>query len=176
LVPILNDAYDYYKREDYKDDGAARAKALHAKLVPAIDTFLTARKRLGGAPRGAERGARQSGTCAHLEDRGQERALAPPLSLDHRQGGAEHVAGASDPQGDEAFSAAILTYAQAVRDFDDFNKTTGTNEHPNTSSYLVELRELRDKIEKKHATQVDFRERRHPVQLRGGHDQWLCQI
>lgn len=157
LVPILNDASAYYARQDYKDDGAAGAKALHAKLVPAIDTFLATRKRL-------EKG--QEALAAVLDK--QELAL-----IEKTEGKSErwHVYNLSitakaamnalpvhqTPEEMKAFSAAILTYAQAVRDYDDFRKSAGKGgEETNPDSLLADLRDLRDKADKQQATRVDF--------------------
>jgi hypothetical protein len=46
LVPLLNDAAGYYQRKDYTDDNMARGKELHAKIIPAMNTFLAARAQL----------------------------------------------------------------------------------------------------------------------------------
>jgi len=61
------------------------------------------------------------------------------------------------PEEMTAFSAAIVSYGAAVRDFDDFNKTAGKSDQSNPRTFLAGLRELRDKIEKKQASQTDFR-------------------
>jgi len=45
-VPILNGAAAYYARKDYTDDNMAGGKALHAKIIPAMNAFLAARARL----------------------------------------------------------------------------------------------------------------------------------
>jgi hypothetical protein len=156
LVPILNDASAYYDRKDYMDDGAAGAKALHAKLVRAIGSFLTARKRL-------EPG--QEELSAALDK--QELAL---IEKNEGKSGHWHLRNLSitakaalnalpvnrTPEETKAFSAAILTYAQAVHGFDDFNKTAGKDEQTTPDGFLADLREMRDKIENKQATQNDF--------------------
>jgi hypothetical protein len=48
LEPLLKEADDYYKQEDYKDDKMARGKALHPRLVAAWDAFASADKALRG--------------------------------------------------------------------------------------------------------------------------------
>lgn len=156
LVPILNDASAYYARQDYKDDGAAGAKAFHAKLVPAIDTFLATRKRV-------EQG--QEALAAALDK--QELAL-----IEKAEGKSErwHILNLSiaakaamnalpvhqTPEEMKDFSAAVLTYAQAVRDYDDFSKSGGKSGQTNPDSLLADLRDLRDKADKQQATRVDF--------------------
>jgi uncharacterized protein DUF3829 len=48
LEPMLKDADDYYKQENYKDDKMARGRALHPVLVAAWDAFASADKALRG--------------------------------------------------------------------------------------------------------------------------------
>lgn len=42
LQPLTHAAYDYYKREDFEDDGYARGKAMHAPLMEALAAFVQA--------------------------------------------------------------------------------------------------------------------------------------
>lgn len=46
LEPLLKEADDYYKQEDYKDDKMAKGRALHPRLVAAWDAFASADKAL----------------------------------------------------------------------------------------------------------------------------------
>jgi hypothetical protein len=46
LEPLLKEADDYYKQEDYKDDKMAKGRALHPRLVAAWDAFANADKTL----------------------------------------------------------------------------------------------------------------------------------
>lgn len=46
LEPLLKEADDYYKQEDYKDDRMAKGRALHPRLVAAWDAFAAADKSL----------------------------------------------------------------------------------------------------------------------------------
>ncbi len=48
LEPLLQEADDYYKQEDYKDDRMAKGKALHPRLVAAWDAFASADRALRG--------------------------------------------------------------------------------------------------------------------------------
>ncbi len=48
LEPLLKEADDYYKQENYKDDKMARGKALHPLLLAAWDAFASADKELRG--------------------------------------------------------------------------------------------------------------------------------
>jgi len=46
LEPLLQEAYDYYNQEDYKDDKMAKGRALHPRLIAAWDAFASADKAL----------------------------------------------------------------------------------------------------------------------------------
>jgi len=48
LEPLLKEADDYYRQQDYKDDRMAKGKALHPRLVAAWDAFASADKKLRG--------------------------------------------------------------------------------------------------------------------------------
>jgi len=64
LEPLLKEADDYYKQEDYKDDKMAKGRALHPRLVAAWDAFASADKAL------------RSGVEAINEKRAAERLAA----------------------------------------------------------------------------------------------------
>ncbi len=42
LVPLVQEVYDYYEQEDYKDDQCVKAKAYHPKLMAAFNEFQAA--------------------------------------------------------------------------------------------------------------------------------------
>jgi hypothetical protein len=46
LEPLLKEADDYYRQEDYKDDKMARGRAMHPRLIAAWDAFASADKAL----------------------------------------------------------------------------------------------------------------------------------
>jgi hypothetical protein len=46
LEPLLQEADDYYRQEDYKDDRMAKGKALHPRLLAAWEAFASADKAL----------------------------------------------------------------------------------------------------------------------------------
>jgi hypothetical protein len=157
IVPILNDASAYYARQDYKDDGAAGGKALHAKLVPAIETFLAARKRLEQCQE-VLTAALDRQELARIEktEGKSERWHITNLSITAKAA-MSALPVHQTPEEMKAFSAAVLTFAQAVRGFDDFSKSVGKGgEETNPDSLLADLRDLRDKADKQQATRVDF--------------------
>ncbi|MFO1109813.1 MAG: DUF3829 domain-containing protein [Bradyrhizobium sp.] len=43
LAPVMNQANDYYEQRKYRTDNAAGGKALHARMVPLANAFLTQR-------------------------------------------------------------------------------------------------------------------------------------
>jgi hypothetical protein len=49
LEPLLEEADNYYKQEDYKDDRMAKGRALHPRLIAAWDAFASADKALRGS-------------------------------------------------------------------------------------------------------------------------------
>ncbi len=57
LEPLLKEADDYYKQEDYKDDRMAKGRAMHPRLVAAWDAFAERRQ---GAARGRRKHQRQA--------------------------------------------------------------------------------------------------------------------
>jgi hypothetical protein len=42
LEPLVTDVDRYYNQKDYEDDGCAKGRALHGKLMPAFERFMTA--------------------------------------------------------------------------------------------------------------------------------------
>src|ERR1041384_7501515 len=64
LEPLLKEADDYYRQEDYKDDRMAKGKSLHPRLVAAWDAFAASDKAL------------RSGVEAINEKRAAERLAA----------------------------------------------------------------------------------------------------
>jgi hypothetical protein len=64
LEPLLKEADDYYKQEDYKDDRMAKGKSLHPRLVAAWDAFAASDQAL------------RSGVEAINEKRAAERLAA----------------------------------------------------------------------------------------------------
>ena len=157
LVPILNDASAYYERQDYKDDKMAGGKAFHAKIVPAMNAFLAARGRLEAGQEALSAGLDKQELALLEKNEGKsERWHVRSLAI-AAKAAVNALPKDQTPEELTAFSAAVTTYAAAVRDFDDFNKTAGKSDQSNPRSFLAGLRELRDKAEKKQANQTDFR-------------------
>jgi hypothetical protein len=156
LVPILNDASAYYERQDYKDDKMAGGQALHAKIVPAMTAFLATRARLEEAEEELSAGLDRQGIA--LIERREGKSLQWQI---RHLGMTAKAALRAMPRGQSAdeitaFSAAITTYADAVKEFDAFTKSSGKYDPSNPRELLARFRTLREKLEQKDAHQADF--------------------
>lgn len=49
LAPLAAEAYSYYNREDFEDDGFARGKQMHAPLMAALQSFTDSSERFSDA-------------------------------------------------------------------------------------------------------------------------------
>jgi Protein of unknown function (DUF3829) len=158
LVPILNEAKGYYDRKDYTDDNMAGGKALHAKIIPAMNAFFAARARLEADQEQLSAGLSRQELALIEAREGKSRrwhmrnlAITSKAALD---------AMPRDPNATDmtAFSNAIAAYADAVRDFQQAPKPPGTIDSTNAQDLVARLRTLREKIEKKEARDGDFRD------------------
>jgi Protein of unknown function (DUF3829) len=156
LVPLLNEAAGYYERKDYTDDKMAGGKALHAKIVPAMNAFLAARERLEVGQEQLRAGlARQELALIEAREGKTKRwylrrlAIAAKATIDSMP----HDRNAADMS---EFSRAIVALAEAVRDYDEGSKTFGGGDASSARELLARFRTLREKIEKKDASSVDF--------------------
>ena len=150
LEPLLKEADDYYRAEDYKDDKMARGKALHPRLVAAWDAFASADRQL------------RSGVEA-INDR---RALEKLASIEQSEGRkaryhvealmiqAKRVLRAQDTAKPDlaAITQAIADYeatVKAAEQLDDGPKI-GSMFISNAKSFLVTakqlMRRVRDKV------------------------------
>ena len=75
LEPLLQEADDYYKQENYKDDKMAKGRALHPRLIAAWDAFASADKALRSTSRRSMTGARRSGSRRSRNKRAARRAI-----------------------------------------------------------------------------------------------------
>jgi len=156
LVPLLNDAAGYYERKDYTDDKMAGGKALHAKIVPAMNAFLAARDRLEAGQEQLSAGlSRQELALIEAREGKSQRwylrrlAIAAKATID---------AMPADRNSTDMieFSHTIADLAEAVRDYDEGSKTFGGGDASNARELLARFRTLREKIEKKDASSADF--------------------
>lgn len=159
LAPILTEAEAYYDRKDYMSDNMTGGQALHAKLVPAALEFLAARERTNA-----------------LQDQFKELIDRQQLAKIEKAEGKSvrwHVRNTmmlakktvdlmpdSPKRGTDLtqFDAALASYGEAVRDFDnavrESGKSTSVDSYPR--DILGKLREMRDNIAKGRADGMTF--------------------
>jgi hypothetical protein len=169
LVPLLNDAANYYERKDYTDDQTARGKALHAKIVPAMNAFLASRRQLE---------ADQEQLSAGLGR--QELALMEAREGKSKRWHLRHIAIAAKATIDAMphdrnvtdmteFSRAIVALSDAVREYEEASKSGGSDAG-NARDLLGKLRALREKIQQKTADGSDFQ---NVIVFYNGVVQWI---
>lgn len=126
LIPILNEANDYYERKDYLSDHMAGGKALHARLMPAATAFLAARA-AAEALQGQfndlidrqELAAIEKKEGKSLRWHGRNTMMLASKAVDLMPTSPKHGADL------KAFDAALAAFGDAVRDFDDALRTSG---------------------------------------------------
>ena len=150
LAPTLNQAEAYYDRQDYKVDGMAEGKALHAKLAPAGQAFLAERAKID-ALFAKEKSRSDAAELASIEKR--EGRTAPwhvmNVMIQARQV-VDLLPGEKKPTVDmTSFDATLATYAVSVRELDEYtaaNPGSLSSFASQPRSLLGRLREFRDKI------------------------------
>ena len=159
LVPILNEAEAYYDRKDYLSDDMAGGKALHAKLVPAATAFLAARARTDALQEQFKDliDRQQLAKIEKAEGKSVRWHVRNTMMLAKK---AVDLMPDSPKRGTDltAFDAALKTYGEAVRDFDnavrESGKSTSVDSYPR--DILGKLREMRDNIAKGRADGMTF--------------------
>jgi hypothetical protein len=156
LVPLLNDAAGYYERKDYTDDKMAGGKALHSKILPAMNIFLASRQRLEGLQEQLSAGlARQELALIEAREGKSKRwhlrriAITAKAAIDAMP----HDRNATDMT---AFSGTIVALADASRDYEEASKSFGGLDGSNARDLVARFRTLREKIENKDASDTDF--------------------
>jgi hypothetical protein len=152
LEPLLKEADDYYKQEDYKDDKMAKGRALHPRLVAAWDAFASADKAL------------RAGVESINDRRGTERLAA----IEQSEGKtaryhveAVMIAAKRVLRSTETDKPNVAAMTQAIREYEGLVKATeklaadgdakiGSFFINNAKSYLVTakqlMRRVRDKV------------------------------
>lgn len=152
LEPLLKEADDYYKQEDYKDDRMAKGRALHPRLVAAWDAFASADKALR----------------AGVESINDRRAAERLAAIEQSEGKAARyhveavmIAAKRVLRSMETDKPNVAAMTQAVNDYEALVKSTeklaadsdakiGSFFINNAKSYLVTakqlMRRIRDKV------------------------------
>ncbi len=170
LVPLLNDATGYYERKDYTDDNVAGGKALHAKIVPAMNAFYASRQRLEDGQEQLSAGlARQELALIEAREGKSKRWHLRHIAITAK---ATIDAMPHDPKATDMteFSRAIVALADAVRDYGEASKAFGGDDAANARDLLAQLRTLREKIQQKNADGSDYR---NVINFYNGVVQWI---
>jgi hypothetical protein len=150
LAPLIGQGEGYYERKDYLADRMAEGKALHAKLAPAAEAFVRARRDLDGEMN-MVKGDLDRRELADLELREGRKArwhvrsvmiAARPL-VDMLPNGSQPVLDLP------AFDRALDMYAATVKEFDSYaaaNPNSFFVFESSPRSYLGKLREFRQKM------------------------------
>jgi Protein of unknown function (DUF3829) len=150
VTPIINRAAGYYDRKDHKADGVAEGKELHAKLVPAMETFLKARNEFKAVFKPFKNDLDQQELAAIEASDGKKRMWHGKNVVIHAAATLEYLPSDSAPVVEmKPFEDSLNAYAKAVRDLDNFVlETPGTNTMSNAATILGRLRDLREKLAK----------------------------
>ena len=152
LEPLLKEADDYYKQEDYKDDRMAKGRAMHPRLVAAWDAFANADKalRAGVESINNRRAAERLAAIEQSEGKNaryhvEAVMIAAKRVLRSMESGKPNVA---------AMTQAVNDYEALVKSTEklaaDSNAKIGSFFINNAKSYLVTakqlMRRIRDKV------------------------------
>jgi hypothetical protein len=152
LAPLVTSAERYYERKDYRDDGAAEGRRLHALLVPAAKTFLEERATLDAQMRVYKKALDARELAAIEQKEGRKLRWQVRNIMMNARAVMDLMPSNEKPVVDlKAFDAAIADYAGAIREMDTF-KDGNPGGIPflegQASSWLGKLRDFRDKIAK----------------------------
>ncbi len=152
LAPIITQAYGYYERQDYKADKMVEGKALHAKLVPAGETFLQERAKLDALMKTFKRDLDKQELAAIDALEGRKARYHVKAVMIGAQEMMEFMPSNAKPVVDmAAFDPALARFASVVRDFDAFNAAnpgamSGFDSFP--ARLLGKLRDFQTKLQR----------------------------
>jgi Protein of unknown function (DUF3829) len=150
VSPIIDRTSGYYDRKDYKADKVAEGKALHAKLVPAMEVFskeLVALRALF-RPFKADLDQRSLAAIEAADGKKARWHARNVLILAERM--MDRLPSPAAPVVDmKAFGEELDGYGKAVRDFDNFAlDNPGTKSLSNASGLLGRFRDLQELLAK----------------------------
>ncbi len=150
LAPLVTRAERYYDRKDYREDGAAEGRELHAKMVPAAEIFLRERAAFDAQLNAYKKGidARELAAIEAAEGRSARWQLRNIMVS--ARAVMDRMPSSDKPVVDlKAFDEAVAGYAAAIREMDRFKEgdPKGVPMIESTaSSWLGRLRDFRDKL------------------------------
>lgn len=150
LAPLITEADAYYERKDYLSDKMAAGKALHAKLAPAAQTFLTERKALERDMEDVKRDLDRRQLAAIEQQEGRKARWHVRNVMIEAKTIIDLLPSNSAPVVDlPVFDKALDRYAAAVKEFDAYSAATPNSFFVFESSprnLLGKLREFRQKV------------------------------
>lgn len=150
LAPLITEADAYYERKDYLSDKMAAGKALHAKLAPAAQTFLTERKVLERDMEAVKRDLDRRQLAAIEQREGRKASWHVRNVMIEAKTMIDLLPSNAAPVVDlPAFDKALDRYAAAVKEFDAYSAATPNSFFVFESSprnLLGKLREFRQKV------------------------------
>lgn len=152
LAPVLTRASGYYERKDYKDDGMAQGKAMHAEIATLGPQYRAEREKVDALFAVEKKKADMAELTALEQREGKKSRWHVAHVMMRAREAVDLVPDNKKPVADlPAFEAAVTSFAAAVREFDEYSSA-----HPNSfhvfesrpRSLLGKLRDLRDKLAK----------------------------
>lgn len=120
LVPEMNAAYKYYDRDEYKDDGFAKAKEIHGKLWPIAEEYQKVSKEFRGAVVKAN-DARMAAQIKEVEAKHGRNLIFQKLNV--MQVAKNAISVATDEKASLADLEAVTTaYEKALTEMDEYAK------------------------------------------------------
>lgn len=150
LAPSIEKANGYYERQDYKDDGMELGKELHGPIAEHGDSFRALRDEVDGLFAVESNRARLAELDEIEAAEGKSELWHITNVMLHASITLDTVSSAQERIDPEIFGDAVKTYADAVRQFDDFkienpDAFSGLASQP--ASLLGSLREFRDLVD-----------------------------
>jgi hypothetical protein len=151
VIPVGNEASRYYERQDYKDDGMAKGREMHGRLVAVFEPFLAKRAVFEAELKAVKKVVNQR----QLE------------AIERREGKSyawhvRNVMNSAEPLGDlvqqepsrellKELDQRIAGFAEAVRGFDDYLGSPGAQKGKGAfdstpRSFLGQVREYREEL------------------------------
>jgi hypothetical protein len=150
LAPLVTEADGYYERKDYMSDKMAGGKALHAKLAPAAQAFLTERKALERDMEAVKSDLDRRQLAAIEQSEGRKARWHVRNVMIEAKVMVDLLPSNAAPVVDlPAFDKALDRYAAAVKEFDAYSAATPNSFFVFESSprnLLGKLREFRQKV------------------------------
>jgi hypothetical protein len=149
VVEVINKASAYFERQDYRDDGMKVGRDYHAALMQLMPNFLTRRATLEAMIDQLQAGLRDQ-ELAFIERKDGRRYRYYSKRVLNAAAALPAFFGDSVPKARiPALDAAIASYAQAVRDYDDYLQRPDAQHgmmESSPRSFLAHMREFRDQV------------------------------